>query len=111
MRLSEIKGEQTFDVIADIIEPICNIAQDPVASAIYKGEQRPEGMSDLEFASMRAKKYIPALMRGHKDDLVAIFAALSGVTADEYMSDLTLAKLLGDLAEMLADEELKAFFS
>ena len=28
MKLSDIKGERTLDVIADIIDPIANIAED-----------------------------------------------------------------------------------
>lgn len=111
MRLSDINGERTFEVIADIIEPACNIAQDPVASSIFKGEKRPKGMTTEQFAMMRAKKYIPALLKGHKDDLVTIFATLEGVSKEEYLEGLTLAKLIGSVAEMLNDEELVAFFS
>ena len=50
MRLSEIKGERVFDVIADIIEPACNIASDPVASRMFRGEKAPEGMEPRDFA-------------------------------------------------------------
>lgn len=32
MKLSDIKGERTLEVIADIINPIANIAEDETAS-------------------------------------------------------------------------------
>ena len=38
MRLSDIKGDRVFDVIADIIDPIANIASDETASALFKRE-------------------------------------------------------------------------
>ena len=36
MKLSKIKGERVFDVIADIIDPIANIAEDKVAAALFQ---------------------------------------------------------------------------
>ena len=44
MRLSNVKGERTFDVIAELIDPIYNIAMDPEAAAMFKREKLPEGM-------------------------------------------------------------------
>ena len=38
MRLSDIQGERVFDVIADIIDPIANIAEDDAASAMFRRE-------------------------------------------------------------------------
>ena len=49
MRLSDIQGERVFDVIADIIDPIANIAEDNAASALFKREKLPEGMTAKEF--------------------------------------------------------------
>ena len=40
MKLSAIHGERVFDVIADIIEPIANIAGDEKASAMFRREKR-----------------------------------------------------------------------
>ena len=45
MRLSDIKGDRVFDVIADIIDPIANIAVYETASALVKREKLPEGMT------------------------------------------------------------------
>lgn len=111
MRLSDIKGDRVFDVIADIIAPACNIASDPVASRALTKEVPPEGVPVREFAATKAKECIPTLLRDHKPDLIAIFAALNGVTPEEYREGLTMATLIHDVAEMFMDEDLSAFLS
>lgn len=45
MKLSDIQGDRVFDVIADIIDPIANIAEDEKASAMFQREKLPEGMT------------------------------------------------------------------
>lgn len=111
MKLSEIKGERTFDVLADLIQPIANLAADEDAAKLFKREKPPKGKDPKQFAMEKATKLLPKLMKGHKADFVAIMAALSGTTAEEYAENLNLAKLMGDLAELLTDEEFLAFLS
>lgn len=112
MRLSEIRGERVFDVIADIIEPCCNIAQDESASELFdRTKKRPDGVSAKDFALDRVKRSMPSLMRTHKGDLVAILATIEGVSQDEYMDGLTMPKLVQGVYEILTDEDLLAFLS
>lgn len=112
MRLSEIKGERVFDVIADIIEPACNIAQDKDAAEIFdRSVKRPDDVTATEFALSRIKRAMPKLMRSHKDDLVAILSAIEGVSAEEYLEGLTMPKLIQGVFEILTDEDLLAFLS
>ena len=110
MRLSDIKGDRVFDVIADIIDPIANIASDEIASALFKREKLPEGMTVKSFLLGRARKAAPALLKGHKSDIIAILATIEGVSADDYMASLTLAKLMQDTAELLTDEAFGGLF-
>lgn len=112
MRLSEIKGERVFDVIADIIEPCCNIASDKEAASLFdRSERKPEGMSTAEFVMGKVKRSVPTLMRSHKEDLTAILATVEGVSVDEYRETLTMPKLIQGLYEILTDEDLLAFLS
>ena len=39
MKLSDIKGERTLDVIAELIDPISNIASDKVAADLFVRRQ------------------------------------------------------------------------
>lgn len=112
MRLSEIKGDRVFEVIADIIEPACNIAQDKDAASLFdRSEKRPDGISAKDFALNKVKRAVPKLMRSHKDDLVAILSAVEGVDPDEYRKSLTMPKLIQGVYEIMTDEDLLAFLS
>ena len=110
MRLSDIKGDRVFDVIADIIDPIANIASDETASALFKREKLPEGMTAKAFLMERARKAIPALLKGHKSDIITVLATIEGTSADDYRTSLTLAKLMQDTAELLTDEAFGGLF-
>ena len=110
MRLSDIQGERVFDVIADIIDPIANIASDETASALFKREKLPEGMTAKAFLLERARKSVPALLKGHKSDIITVLATIDGVSANDYRSSLTLAKLMQDTAELLTDEAFGELF-
>lgn len=111
MKLSDIHGERVFDVIADIIDPIANIAEDDAASALFKREKLPEGMTAKEFATQRARKALPALLKGHKGDIIAILAAIDGVSAESYKGALNLVKLMRDATELLNDDAFTALFT
>ena len=110
MKLSDIKGERTLDVIADCVEPIANIAADPDASRLFRKEVLPEGKDKREFAKERIVKSIPALLKGHKKDVIAILSVLDGVSPKKYAESLTMGKLINDCVELLNDEEFMAFF-
>ena len=110
MILSDIKGDRVFDVIADIIDPIANIASDETASALFKREKLPEGMTAKSFLLERARKAIPALLKGHKSDIITVLATIEGISADDYRASLTLAKLMQDAAELLTDEAFGELF-
>lgn len=110
MRLSDIKGDRVFDVIADIIDPIANIASDETASAIFKREKLPEGMTAKAFLLERARKAVPALLKGHKSDIITVLATIEGTSADDYRASLTLAKLMQDMSELLTDEAFGELF-
>ena len=110
MRLSDIQGERVFDVIADIIDPIANIAEDEQASAMFRREKLPEGMTAKKFLMNRARKSLPVLLKGHKADIISILSALEGVSAEEYAKTLNLVKLPKDCIEILTDEVFMELF-
>ena len=110
MRLSDIKGDRVFDVIADIIDPIANIASDETASALFKREKLPEGMTAKAFLLERARKAVPALLKGHKGDIITVLATIAGVSADDYRASLTIAKWMKDTAELMTDEAFGELF-
>lgn len=110
MKLSDIQGERVFDVIADIINPIANIAEDDTASALFKRDKLPEGMTAKAFLIQRARKSLPALFKGHKGDIIAILAAIVGVSEEQYKRELNPIKLMQDATELLTDEAFGVLF-
>lgn len=110
MRLSDIKGERTLEVIADIIDPIADIAEDEEAAALFKREKLPEGMTAKKFLLQKARKAAPALLKGHKDDIIAILAAIEGTRPEEYAGTLNLVKLIKDTVDLLTDEAFGTLF-
>lgn len=111
MRLSEIKGERVLDVIADIAAPVISIASDEDAMAFFKPQPPKEGQTPTEAFGERMKSAAPALMKSHRDDLIAILASLDGVTPGEYIEGMTLASVLVDVFELLTDEAFEDFLS
>lgn len=111
MKLSDVKGERTFDVIAEIIEPIANIAQDEEAKQIFTPKPCPDGMKPTEFMLARIKKSAPKLLKNHKSDLVTIISSIKGIEPSAYLEELNLALLVSDMVELVTDEEFVAFLS
>jgi len=110
MRLSDIKGDRTLEVIADIIDPIANIAEDDEAASMFKREKLPEGMTPKKFLLKRARKAAPALLKGHKTDIIAILSTIEGTSPEEYSGALNMVKLLKDFVELMTDEAFTTLF-
>ena len=110
MRLSDIKGDRTLDVIAEIIDPIANIAEDEEASSMFKREKLPDGMTAKKFLLKRVRKSLPVLLKGHKADIIAILSAIEGVSQEEYAGALNLVKLVKDCTDLLTDEVFMQLF-
>lgn len=136
MKLSDVKGERVFDVIADIIEPVANIAQDENAMELFVSKDRPDGVTPWEHFVSRAKTSIPAIMRKHRDEICTIMATVNGVTVEEYVNGvpnpeydpekasdesydvpkynvepLNVIKLFADVLDLVTDSEFVSFFS
>lgn len=111
MKLSDIKGDRVLDVIADIIDPIADMVQDKDVAAMFERKAVPEGMEAREFFAERMRKGMPVLLKGHKADIIAIMAAIDGVTPEQYVESLDFPKLFTDVMELVTDNALLDFLS
>ena len=111
MKLSDITGDRVLDVIADIIDPIANMVQDKDVAAMFKREAVPDGMEARDFFAKRMRKGLPVLLKSHKADIIAIMAALEGVTPEQYAKSLDFPKLFTDVMELVTDGALLDFLS
>lgn len=111
MKLSDIKGERVFDVIAEVTDPLYRIASDDAVMGAFQGAAQASGEGGETDYAKALRGIVPVLLKTHRDDLVAILSAVNGVTAEEYLEGLTMAKLLSDVYDVLTDEELLGFLA
>lgn len=111
MKLSDVRGERTLDVIADIAAPVARIAMDDAASELFERRKRPEGMTPRQFALSRVEASLPALLKGHREDIITVLAAIKGEPRGEYAAGLNLANLMVDVTELLTDEAFADFLA
>lgn len=95
MKLSEIKGEQALDVLADLIEPASEIMTDKMVVATAKSGQK-----------LRA---IKLAIKNHKKAVIEILAALDGADVDNY--EVNVLTLPAKLLEILNDPVVMSLFS
>lgn len=111
MRLSDVKGERTFEVIADIIDPIANIAADGTMAELFESRRPKDGQTPGQLFVERLRKALPVLCREHRDDVVAVLATIGGTTPREYLEGCSLATLAQDVFELMTDEDFLGFLS
>lgn len=111
MKLSDIKGDRVLDTIADIIDPIANMVQDKDVAAMFKREAVPDGMEARDFFAKRMRKGLPVLLKRHKADIIAVMAAIEGVTPEQYAVSLDFPKLFTDVMELVTDDAFLDFLS
>lgn len=111
MKLSEIKGDRCIDVIADLIEPVSNIASDKGVKEIFEKARTGKTKSAREknLANI-LKECLPTILKTHKHDLIVILATIEGTEPEEYAKEMTLAKLMTDAMGILTDTAFTDFF-
>lgn len=96
MKLSEIKGEEALDVLADLIEPVAMMMTDDEIQKIYQSQPK-----------LNLVKYI---IKNHKSELIEIMAILERKDPKEYAKEVTILSLPKKLLELLNDEDLVSVF-
>ena len=97
MKLSEFKGEDALDVLADIIEPVTDIVTDEEVKAQWKTEGK-------------VASFVKVILKKHPKDVIAILARLDNKTYEEYAETISIATLPAKLLDVMQDEVLMSFF-
>ncbi len=94
-KLSDIKGEEALDVLAEILVPITTIAND---------EEVRNGFETnvARCVSIALKKY--------KDEIFDILAAIDGVEKDEFIENVDLLTLPVMIVEVLNEPMVQELF-
>ena len=78
---------------------------------LFKREKAPEGVNPRDIAVKRLKKNVPHLLKAHKPEMIAIMAAIEGISAAEYEAKLNLVNFIKDFTELLTDDAFIALFT
>lgn len=111
MKLSDVKGERAFDVIAELVVPVANLAESEDVKALMTPKRKPKGLTAEQFMLQRVKEALPSIVREHKGDVVAILAAIAGVTPEEYVEGMSLPSLITDVIDLMTDDAFTAFLA
>lgn len=98
MKLSEYKGEQALDMLADLIEPAAAIMADKEISNAVK-------------ANLPKIKIVKTAIKNHKPEVIEIMAILDGEDPKDYAEKVTLFTLPAKLLEILNDPDLMSLFT
>lgn len=107
MKLSEIRGENAMDVLADILEP---------AGVIMSDKEVADGIRNIvkktgERSNKNRMKTVSMILRKYKREVIQILAATEQKSVDEYIKEVNVISLPLKLLEVFNDEELMSFFS
>lgn len=106
MKLSEIQGERAIEVIADLVEPIADIAMDKGLKDVFKVKVG-DGETAEEAAARTIKAKVPYMLKTHKKQIAQILGVLENVDP----KSLNILQIVKGITEMLNDKALIQLFS
>lgn len=105
MKLGELKGEHAVEVIAELIEPIANIAIDFPKYRLSQADKK-EGESERDSVVRVFKEKVPALLKTHKSDVLTILCTINGTNPD----DLSVIDIIKGVIELTNDQDFLNLF-
>ena len=94
-KLSEIKGEDALDVLADVLESFSEIVSD--AEFVERIRQKKD--TRIQIAHY--------LLKNHKKSIIEILTVVSGEDVKEY----NMPKILSMVLQLISDKELISLFT
>lgn len=93
-KLSEIRGEDALDILADILEPVSEIFSDPDFEKHVRAKEK--------------RQAVAVILKNHKKAILTLLAILEGVDPDEYNPSIVELPML--ILQLLNDPDLVAVF-
>lgn len=101
MKLSDYKGEDAIEVLADIIEPLAIILAD---------NEIRELVQDKTTRTAPIKLVKPAL-KNHKKEVLEILARIENVPVDEYAETVNVFTLPMQVLDFINDKNVQSLFT
>ena len=108
MKLSDIKGERSLDIIADAMELVEIMSDDERFQDLVQEIREGDGDKALAWRALCRK--MPPILRDdqYRSRMMSILASAAGVPLDQYVED---GEVLKDIFELLtSDVEALGFF-
>lgn len=110
--INDIKGEKSFDVLADVMDITFTLAEDEnVMKFVNRGESIPEGEDATEWGVKMIKECVPKMIREHKDALASLIAISKDMTKAKYLKEVTPQELWRDVIALFNDSTFTGFLS
>lgn len=106
--LSDYKGEEALDILADIIEPLCMILADAEIQELNKLMMAKKKKKDGKYVTKI--DFIKPALKNHKDEVIYILARIEGVTPDEYRDSVNILTLPTQILSVVNDPTIKSLF-
>lgn len=103
MKLSEIKGEKSLDIMADAMELAELIGSDARFKSLMDDVKNAQGEESNGELWKVFCKHLPDILRDkrYKSRIISILAAASGVTVEEYAAE---GPIIADCMELLTSD-------
>lgn len=97
-KLSDYKGEEALDVLADIIEPFALVLADPEIQEMAKVKAAPI-------------KYVKPALKNHKKEVIEILARIEDVPVEEYEKSVNIFTLPSVVLGFINDPQVRDLFT
>lgn len=100
-KLSDYKGEEAIDLLADIIEPMALILADKSIRAMV--ENKDEKVPII--------KLVKPLLKSHKKELIEILARVAEMPVEEYEKTISVFTLPIQVMDLINDPMVQSLFT
>lgn len=97
-KLSDIKGEEAFDVTAELVEQISKIVG---SEAVKEMKSQNKGVGD----------FISYVLKKKRSNVIKMLSVLDGCSPKEYLEKTSVATLFADAQVMFADPMVHQLFT
>lgn len=106
MKLGEITGPRAIDVIAELIQPLADIASDRENIAHLFDVKPNDGETQGEANLRMVKENLPVLLKSHNGEILSILSIINDVPAEQ----ITLPEVVKGTLDLLNDSDFMALF-
>ncbi len=108
MKLSDIKGVDAIDTVADLMEPIAKIAtNEKIKELGNKFAQDMKGANEKEKIALKIR-YARDILKACPQEIIEVFAILDRTPVEEY--EFSLASLPQKIVELINDPYIMELF-